>query len=148
MNKADAWAKCRGAKDENPGSISGLGAGAGVSCRPKFNSFKDVILYIPEGMFTVLFRPLLGEVNNAFGLVAGLEDIFLLTLFGLALARVRWREMYDIVCIWAVLAILSWQSFTHLSDLSRHICRYRVQILPLFLGLLIYMFGSKRIARR
>jgi len=111
-------------------------AGRGKS---KFNNLKDMLLSVPRGMFTVLFRPLPGDVNNVFGLLAGLEDSLLLILFSLALKRIQWRKVKDQVCIWAILLILVWAvAYSFVGYNLGTICRYKIQILPIFLGLLLY----------
>ena len=112
-----------------------------VTNQIKFNSLRDVILFIPKGMFTVLFRPLPGEVYNVFGFLAGLEDVFLLLLFVLAVKRMRWRELTDPLSIWAILVILTWATaYGFVGFNLGTVCRYRLQILPIFLGLLMYLF--------
>jgi hypothetical protein len=100
----------------------------------------DTIRYVPQGTFTVLFRPLPGEVNNVFGFLAGIEGAFLLILFVLAIKRMRWRELLDPIIIWAILLIVLWASFYGFVGFNLGtVCRYRLQILPVFLGLLLYL---------
>jgi hypothetical protein len=112
--------------------------------RIKFKSLREMILYIPRGIFTVLFRPLLGEVNNVFGFLAGLEDAFLLILFVLAMKRLRWRELLDPIIIWAILLIVLWASLYGFVGFNLGtVCRYRLQILPIFLGLLMYLVRDR-----
>lgn len=112
--------------------------------RIKFNSLRQMILYIPQGIFTVLFRPLPGEVYNVFGFLAGIEDSFLLILFALAMKRLRWRELLDSINIWAILLILIWACvYAFVGFNLGTVCRYRLQILPVFLGLLMYLARSR-----
>ena len=106
----------------------------------KYSSLKDMIIFVPRGMFTALFRPLPGEVNNVFGFLAGIEGAFLLILFGLAMKRMRWRELSDPIIIWAILLIVVWAAaYGFISYNLGTVCRYRLQILPVFLGLLMYL---------
>lgn len=114
--------------------------------KPRFNSLKDVILFMPEGMFTALFRPLPGEVKNIFGLLAGLEDMLLLVLFSFVLKTMRWRKLSDPVCIWAILLIIIWAGIYEFVGFNLGtIHRYRLQVMPIFLGLLIYLaFGGNK----
>ncbi len=106
----------------------------------RYKSLKDVVIFIPRGVFTALFRPLPGEVRNAFGFIAGLEGAFMLILFILAIIRMRWRRLLDPVCIWAILFIFIWAvSYSFVSFNLGTVCRYRLQILPIFLGLLLYL---------
>jgi len=108
--------------------------------RIKFNSLGEMILYIPQGIFTVLFRPLPGEVYNVFGFLAGIEDSFILILFALAMKRLRWRELLDPIVIWAILLIVLWASIYGFVGFNLGtVCRYRLQILPVFLGLLLHI---------
>lgn len=104
----------------------------------------DTIRNIPRGIFTVLFRPLPGEVNNLFGFLAGIEGAFLLILFVLAIKRMRWRELIDPIIIWAILLILLWATLYGFIGLNLGtVCRYRLQILTVFLGLLMYLVRGK-----
>jgi hypothetical protein len=106
----------------------------------KFNRTLDMILFIPKGMFTALFRPLPGEVRNVFGLFSGLEDILLLSLFALAIIRGRWKELADPLLLWALLFILIWAgAYGFVSYNLGTVCRYRLQILPVLLGFMLYM---------
>ncbi len=87
-----------------------------------------------------MFRPLPGEVNNVFGFLAGLEDSFLLILFALAMKRLRWRELLDPIIIWAILLIVTWAAaYGFIGFNLGTVCRYRMQILPVFLGILLYL---------
>lgn len=105
-----------------------------------YNDFADMLLFLPKGMFTVLFRPLPGEVNNIFGISAGLENAFLLILLGLALKRAQWQKLADPIFIWALLLIAVWAAFYGFIGCNLGtICRYKLQVLPVFLGALIYM---------
>lgn len=112
--------------------------------KAEYRSLKDMVLFVPVGIFTALFRPLPGQVNNVFGFLAGLEGLFLLILFSLAIKRMRWRELLDPTIIWAILVILTWAVvYAFVSYNLGTICRYRLQILPIFLGLLVYLVRDK-----
>jgi glucan phosphoethanolaminetransferase (alkaline phosphatase superfamily) len=104
-----------------------------------FTSIWSIILYIPFGVFTALFRPLPGEVNNAFGFLAGMEGALLLILFVIAMKRMKWRELADPLVIWAVSLVVIWSAaYGFVSYNLGTMGRYRLQILPVFLGLLLY----------
>ena len=106
----------------------------------RYSSFKDMIIFLPKGIFTVLFRPLPGDVKNAFGFLAGLEGAFLLILFVFAVKSLRWHKLLDPVVVWAILLVGIWASlYAFISYNLGTICRYRLQILPVFLGLLLYL---------
>ncbi|GEM_PF-888000 len=114
--------------------------------KTKFNNLWDMLFFLPQGMFTVLFRPLPGEVNNIFGLFSGLEDAFLLILFALALKRARWRELLSPIPIWSILLIVIWAAaYSFVGFNLGTVCRYRLQILPIFLGLLLYLSRNRDI---
>ncbi len=97
--------------------------------------------FIPLAAFTALFRPLPGEILNPFGLLAGLENLSLLIIMGLAIKRTRLRELYDPMVIWAILLILLWAAiygFASYGNLGAAV-RFKLQILPVMLGLLLYL---------
>jgi hypothetical protein len=103
------------------------------------------IVALPLAMFTALFRPLPGEVANIFGFIAGIENLALLVLLGIAARRFRAADLRDPVILWALLLILAWTvayGFISYQNLGTAV-RYRVQILPVLLGVLMY-FARKR----
>jgi hypothetical protein len=90
-------------------------------------------------MFTALFRPLPGEISNAFGILAGLENLALLTIFLVAIKHFRSTELKNPVVLWGVLLVLVWTlayAFISYQNLGGAV-RFRLQILPIFLGLLL-----------
>lgn len=108
----------------------------------EFTSISDMIVFVPIGAFTALFRPLPGEVLNPFGLLAGMESLFLLILLLLSLKRLRcrWRELRQPLVIWAILLIVIWAAvYGFIGFNLGTVCRYRLQILPILLGLLLYL---------
>ena len=122
----------------------------GSSLQPKnFSSYSEVVTFLPLGIFTVLFRPLPGDVLNAFGLIAGLENVLLLVLLWRAVQRTSWSEMKEPIVIWALMLIGAWASlssvglYQNLGTLVRH----KLEILPILLGLLLYL-GRLRPALR
>jgi len=129
---AQSWAR--------GGSAQGLGEG--------FGSLTDMILFLPVGAFTALFRPLPGEVLNPFGLLAGLENAALLglILYGLRVGGVR-PILREPVLLWAVLTLLAWSAvygFVSYQNLGTAF-RFRVQVAPIMLLLALYLaFGSAR----
>ena len=110
-----------------------------------FNGIWDIVIFIPRGMFTALFRPLPGEVNNIFGILAGIEGAFLLILSVLAMKRMKRRDLSNPIIIWAILLITIWAgAYGFVSYNFGTVCRYRLQILPVFLGLLLYFNRNRR----
>ncbi len=102
--------------------------------------------FLPWGVFTALFRPLPGEVQNAFGWLAGIEDLALLWLVALAFMRTRWRELREPVVLWAVSLVLVWAvayaSISYLNLGMGH--RYRLQIMPILLCVILYLSRRRR----
>ncbi|MFA5099311.1 MAG: hypothetical protein WC547_00315, partial [Candidatus Omnitrophota bacterium] len=84
-------------------ALSAASRGDGEQVEEGTGRFKrklDMLVFIPVGMFSALFRPLPGEVKNIFGFLSGIEGAFLLALFLLVLIRGRWRDLSDpLVCI-------------------------------------------------
>ena len=104
----------------------------------------DMLIYLPWGMFTVLFRPFPGEVNNFFGLLSGLEGVFLLMLFSLAVIRARWIKFAHPVILWAILLTTLWAAVYAFVGFNLGTnSRYKLQILPIFLSLLFYFYSKK-----
>jgi hypothetical protein len=102
---------------------------------------RQLLLFVPRGMFTALFRPLPGEVLNAFGLLAGIESLALLALVAVAAWRTRRSELADPLTVWALLLVLVWSavySVLSYQNLGTAV-RFRLQILPVLLGLLAWL---------
>lgn len=118
---------------------------AGSTKRFEFYSINDMLIFYPYGLFTALFRPLPGEVMNVFGLLAGIENLFLISLLYLSFKRSNIRELNDPLVLWAISIILFWSLiYAFISPLNPGAAvRYRLQILPLLLGLLL-LFSRKR----
>ena len=102
----------------------------------------DLITNAPWGMFSALFRPLPGDVLNPFGLVASGESALMLVLLLRALKRIRLRDFLDDPLVtWALALVLLWAliyAFVSSQNFGTAV-RYRVQILPMLLGLLLYL---------
>jgi hypothetical protein len=110
----------------------------------KYKNFKDLAFFFPAGVFAVLFRPFPGEVHNIFGLLAGFEDVFLLIFFIIAVFKVRWRRLADPFLVWSISLIVIWASaYAFVSYNLGTVCRYRTQILPVFLGVMVYFVFGK-----
>jgi len=116
-----------------------------------FSSPAGMLSFLPYGAFTALFRPLPGEVLNPFGMLAGVESLILLVLFLFALARTRLSELKEPLVLWALLLVLTWALMNGIVSSTNFgvAVRYKLQILPVLLGLLMYLsrrrgHGAKR----
>jgi hypothetical protein len=105
----------------------------------------DIIRVAPYGIFSALFRPLPGEVLNPFGMLAGLEDLAFLIMAVRAAVRMRRSDLREMVVSWSIAFLLLWSFFY--GFISSHnmgtAVRYRVQILPLEILLLLYLGRPK-----
>ena len=105
------------------------------------------VLALPLAIFTALFRPLPMEVANIFGFLSGLDNLILLALSFRAVIRIRIRELFDPVILWAVLVILIWASLYGMVTYNfGSLVRYKLQILPIQIGLLLYLGRSRKAA--
>jgi hypothetical protein len=113
---------------------------------PGFTTLAGMFTFSPMGMFTALFRPLPGEVFNAFGLVAGLENALLLALCIRAFRKVKFRGIRENLCwSFAFALILTWAffyGFISYQNLGSAV-RFKLQILPVILILLHGILNEK-----
>jgi hypothetical protein len=116
------------------------GGGSSINNAIEFDSPSAVAAYAPVGMFTALFRPLPGEILNPFGTLSGLENLVLLLLAvraGLKWRLVPWKSP---AVRWATLLILCWALvYAFIAFNLGSIVRFKLQIYPVFLLLLVYM---------
>jgi hypothetical protein len=116
------------------------GGSAQVISTP-FTGVVSVLRFLPLGMFTALLRPLPGEVNNPFGLLAGLENLALLILAFAAILRSRLADLREPLVIWAITLLVCWSTvygFLSYQNLGSGV-RFRLQILPIFFLLLLHL---------
>lgn len=112
---------------------------------PELSTFGGLASFAPFGMFTVLFRPFVGEVPNLFGSLAGLENALLLFLVARAVWRSNLRDLKEPLVAWAITGVILWaavyavNSFQNLGTAARH----RLHIMPLLIGVLFYL-GRQR----
>jgi hypothetical protein len=106
--------------------------------------------FLPRGVFTALFRPIPGEILNPFGLLAGLENLLLLFLLGFAIKRARIVDFRHPLVLWAGVLVLVWAgayavvSYQNLGTAAR----FKVQILPILIGLLTYLSKPRWLAAK
>jgi hypothetical protein len=137
----------------NVESLEGLsqltqsGAEGGSSQRLKsFDGYKDVVAFLPLGFFTALFRPLPGDVLSPFGFLASFEGVFLLWLFLRTCKRSSFKDIKDPIIFWGISVIFAWASayaFVSYKNLGTAM-RWRLQILPLFLSLMLYLGRDRK----
>jgi hypothetical protein len=115
----------------------------------EITSLEGLLLFLPAGMFTALFRPLPAEVPNAFGLLAGIENACLLALVLFTAWRTRLSAFRDPLVQWATAFILPVEpSVRLLSTLNLGVAaRMKIQVLPMLLGLLLYLGTRHRRSR-
>lgn len=110
-----------------------------------FGSLGEMVLFIPFGAFTALFRPLPGEVLNAFGTLAGLENAVLLGLIVNGILRRGFGWLREPILLWAVLTLVAWSAiygFASYQNLGTAF-RFHVQVAPILLLLGLYLsFGA------
>lgn len=106
-----------------------------------FTKPDQVFGFVPLGIFTALFRPLPGEVKNMFGVFAGIENLFLLTVSLIAIFRVRWKDLKEPIILWPLFLVLIWASvygFVSYQNLGTA-SRFKLQVLPILLFLLWFI---------
>jgi hypothetical protein len=115
--------------------------GSAQTIDTEFTGIASMVAFVPKGMFAALFRPLPGEVMNAFGLLAGLENAVILGLLLLAVVRTRLHDLRDPLVVWASLLLLVWAAiygFVSYQNLGTAV-RFRLQVLPVLLLLLLHL---------
>jgi hypothetical protein len=124
---------------------TGWTGGSAISRPVDLSSTTAVIVFMPDAMFTALFRPLPGEVRTFFGTLAGLENAVLLVLVAVAVVRFRRGSVRDPIVLWAGLLVLGWSAVYGMSVYNLGtLVRFKLQILPILLLLLLHLgrFGD------
>lgn len=106
-----------------------------------FGGTGEMVRFLPIGIFTALFRPLPGEVRNAFGTLAGLENAVMLIFLFQSILRTRLVELGEPWVAWGVILVLVWASiygFASFQNLGAAV-RFRLQIQPILLCMLLYL---------
>ena len=117
------------------------GRGGSANTAPSFGSPADMAAFVPVGVFTSLFRPMPGEVMNAFGLLAGVENLILLAACLYVLFQLRRTNLRDGLVFFSLAWILSWAviygfiSYQNLGTASR----FKLQVLPFMVILPFYL---------
>lgn len=123
--------------------IGFAGGGSSQSVR-EFHSLGSMILFWPWGVFTVLFRPLLWDIHNAFMILPALEGSTLLVLVLSAIRHWDIRAFRDPVIFWALAYLLCWASLYGLGGYGNlgMAVRERLEAMPTIV-LLALLFGTQ-----
>ncbi len=124
--------------------------GSGQEIQGDLTQSNQTLALLPLAMFTALFRPLPGEILNPFGLMAGLENALLLLLLGRAVYRNRSKDLKDPLIQWAILLVVFWAGaygFISYQNLGTAV-RFKLQVLPILLCLLLYLGRKQKLNRR
>jgi hypothetical protein len=109
----------------------------------ELNSLSEVLLFAPESVFIAYFRPLPGDVPHIFGMMAGLENLGLLTLSVFAALRLRPRYFRNEIFLWAIALLAIWGAAYGLvayKDLGTAV-RFKLQIIPVMLGMIWFLIS-------
>lgn len=115
-----------------------------------FKSASDIVKFLPLGMFTALFRPLPGEVNNITGTLAGAENAAILILLLVAFFKSSKNLRKDIFVQYVIIILLVWSafySFISYQNLGTAF-RFRLQVLPMIVLLLYHAWQDRSIQRK
>lgn len=124
---------------------SGWQGGSSFSL-PAIDSPAKLALVAPLAIFTALFRPTLFEAHNMFSLAAALDNAILLLIFCYAAARSRTRELLQPQVIWMITFVVIWAiMYGFGAGNLGAISRFKIQALPLFTILLVYMARKRTI---
>jgi hypothetical protein len=99
------------------------------------------ILFLPEAIFSTLYRPLPGELGSAFGLMSGVENLLLLVLTIICFLRVTQHDFkvfsvqFSLVFLACWLLLYSPIAYQNLGTAVR----FKLQILPPLIALLFYI---------
>ncbi len=119
----------------------GASIGGGSSFRAReITGFNISMKYLPLGIFIALFRPLPLDVPNIFGTLQSLDNLILLFLLCMAVKRTRLKELKEPLVLWAIFLVLTWAAlYGNVIYNLGTLVRYKLQILPVLLGLLLYL---------
>jgi hypothetical protein len=115
-----------------------------------FTSISSMIAFLPYGSFTALFRPLPFEIPNAFGIMAGLENAFILSLFAIGLTRRGFGWIRHPILFWAVATLVVWSAaygFASYQNLGTAF-RFRAQVTPILFLLGFYLTYGHHLGTR
>lgn len=101
---------------------------------------------LPWWMFSFLFRPFPGEVDNAFGLLSGVEGLALLIAFVWGLFRLSARDWRSPLFRWATLLVLSYVALFSIAGYQNlgTAVRWRLPTTPFLAALVMYALVVRR----
>lgn len=113
----------------------------------QFTSVGTLLVNLPFGIFTALLRPLPGEIMAPFGLMAGVENLLMIAWVGLLTITVRKRHFQDPIVLWLLIFTLLWATQYGLTTAGNlgSLVRYRLQVLPILVTLLILLSAPPRL---
>lgn len=116
-------------------------SGGGSTLAAKdISSPSKFVMTLPYLIFTTIYRPLPFDVNNAFSLLACIENMFLLVMTFMALKKIRWSHFKSASFLTLMTYITVW-SVAYAGPGSANLgtaVRYKISMLPV---LLIVMYG-------
>lgn len=124
---------------------SGWSEGGSGQVAPTFRTSKELFLFAPTGMFTALFRPFPGEINNAFGLLSGLENLILFSIYLKVLFNFKLQYLKDGFVQYLLFTIVLWAflyGFVSYQNLGTAV-RFKLQVLPLMIIIPFYLHYLK-----
>lgn len=122
-------------------------ANSSLTLDVEMNTTWDIAQFIPTSMFIAYFRPLPGDLDHALGNLAGMENAVLLAAAVVASLRLRPRHFRNPIFTWASILILTWGAAYGLvayRDLGTAV-RFKLQIVPVFLGVLCFLILGKKV---
>lgn len=112
---------------------------------PTIDSPIKLVLVAPLALATALFRPTIFEAHNAFSLAAALDNTILFVIFIYALRRSRIRELMQSEVVWMCSFVVMWGVLYGVGTGNLGaISRFKIQVLPIFITLLVYMARRRR----
>lgn len=122
----------------------GWASGGSAQEAPEFEVSSDLIRFLPVGAFTALFRPLPGEITTVFGILAGLENLLLLSL--VVISAIRFPKcLRDPLFLGLAVLVGMWAGiygFVSYQNLGTAV-RFKTQILPIVLLLVMFPWWQR-----
>lgn len=106
-----------------------------------------IVKYLPYGAFTAVYRPLPFDINNAFALLAAVENCFLLYITYLALRRLRLRDFKQPLNLSLIVYVFTW-SLLYAIPSSMNLgtaVRYKLGLLPVLLLVLVRILQTEKL---